>query len=95
MRPNYLAKEDFGKVPEYLSQVKEEIRRENEMIDAYVAEIARPHGSSTESAALLAMSDEERRELLGSLKAKWDSVNKRYQKQAHIVKLDTVGMIKR
>lgn len=29
---NYMKKEDFGKVPEYLKQVKEEIRRENEMV---------------------------------------------------------------
>ena len=33
---NYMGKEDFGKVPSYLTQVKEEIRRENEMIDRYV-----------------------------------------------------------
>ena len=30
---NYKQKEDFGKVPAYLAQVKEEIRRENEMIE--------------------------------------------------------------
>jgi hypothetical protein len=30
---NYMKKEDFGKVPSYLSQVKEEIRRENQMIE--------------------------------------------------------------
>eukprot|EP00605_Chrysophyceae_sp_TOSAG23-4_P002918 GSChrysophyteH1.ASY1.ANO1.3213.1 assembled CDS len=35
---NYMKKEDFGKVPEYLQEVKEEIRRENEMIDKYVKE---------------------------------------------------------
>jgi len=32
---NYTKKEDFGKVPAYLSQVKDEIRRENEMIERY------------------------------------------------------------
>ena len=32
---NYTEKEDFGKVPAYLTQVKEEIRRENEMIERY------------------------------------------------------------
>jgi hypothetical protein len=65
------------------------------MIDAYVAEIGRPQSNTSESAPLASMSDEERRDLLSALKAKWDSVNKQYQKQAHIVKLDTVGMIKR
>ncbi len=29
---NYMKKEDFGKVPAYLTQVKEEIRRENDMV---------------------------------------------------------------
>lgn len=35
--PNYMLKQDYGKVPAYLSQVKEEIRRENEMIDRCVS----------------------------------------------------------
>merc|ERR1712185_616190 len=35
---NYMKKEDFGKVPSYLLEVKEEVRRENEMIDKYVKE---------------------------------------------------------
>ncbi|KAH8095435.1 hypothetical protein JL720_2734 [Aureococcus anophagefferens] len=33
--PDYLKKADYAQVPAYLGQVKEEIRRENEMIDAY------------------------------------------------------------
>jgi hypothetical protein len=33
---NYMKKEDFGKIPAYLSQVKEEVKRENEMIERYV-----------------------------------------------------------
>merc|ERR1712028_203181 len=28
--PDYMGKQDYGKVPAYLSQVKEEIKRENE-----------------------------------------------------------------
>jgi len=35
---NYMKKEDFGKVPKYLTQVREEIRRENAMIERYVKE---------------------------------------------------------
>lgn len=90
---DYLAKADYGKVPEYLGQVKEEIRRENEMIDAYVAEIA--GGGEEEGPAMDSMSDAERVDLLKSLKAKWDSVNAKYQKMCHMVTLDTVGKIKR
>lgn len=93
--PNYLAKDDFGKVPEYLSQVKEEIRRENEMIDAYVSEMGRASGDAVEEEALVPMSDAERIDLLGALKRKWDTVNAQYQLKSHMVKLDTVGMMKR
>ncbi|CAN0488875.1 unnamed protein product, partial [Ectocarpus sp. 8 AP-2014] len=35
---NYLEKEDYGKVPRYLQQVKSEITRENAMIDTFVRE---------------------------------------------------------
>jgi len=96
---DYLNKADFGKVPEYLSQVKEEIRRENEMIDAYVAEMnGSPYGGGGGGGgdeAVSELTDEDRRALLGSLKAKWDSVNSKYQKMCHMVKLDTVGKVKR
>ena len=35
---NYMDKEDYGKVPEYLTHVKEEIQRENAMIERYIKE---------------------------------------------------------
>jgi len=91
---DYLAKADYGRVPEYLGQVKEEIRRENEMIDKYVADMGRSMGRGSEedaSAGLEVMSSEERMELLSALKKKWDAVNAKYQKICHIVKLDTTG----
>jgi hypothetical protein len=96
---NYLAKPDYGKVPEYLNQVKEEIKRENKMIDEYVAEIGRingvARGNNEEEEQMDAFSNEERTELLMALKRKWDAVNAKYQKMCHQVKLDTVGKIKR
>ena len=96
MEADYLSKADYGKVPEYLSQVKEEIRRENEMIDAYVAEMGRiQDGDDEDSTQLELMSDEERSKMLASLKRKWDSVNAKYQKMTHLVKLDTTGKIQR
>jgi hypothetical protein len=96
MEADYLSKADYGKVPEYLSQVKEEIRRENEMIDAYVAEMGRiQDGDDDDSAQMELMSDQERAEVLASLKRKWDSVNAKYQKMTHLVKLDTTGKIQR
>eukprot|EP01038_Epipyxis_sp_PR26KG_P011259 gene11259-15107_t len=90
---NYMKKEDFGKIPAYLSQVKDEIQRENEMIDRYVkeqmGEIERPPEVFEE------MTEDERSDLLSALKAKWDSVNAKYQKITHLVSLDTTGQVRR
>ena len=36
--PQYRNKVDYGKVPAYLGDVKEEISRENEMIEKYLKE---------------------------------------------------------
>lgn len=96
---NYLSKPDYGKVPEYLNQVKEEIQRENRMIDEYVAEMGRVsgvgRGNNEEEETMDAFNDNERAELLMALKKKWDSVNAKYQTMCHQVKLDTVGKVKR
>lgn len=91
--PNYLEKEDYGACPAYLQQVKEEIKRENEMIDAYVKEQMNtlPAQETTEEV----LPEEERLELIEALKIKWDAVNAKYQKMTHNVTLDTVGKIKR
>lgn len=90
---NYMKKEDFGKVPAYLTQVREEIRRENEMIDKYVKE--QMGEVEKEPEQFEEMSDEERGELIASLKAKWDDVNAKYQKITHLVQLDTTGQVRR
>ena len=90
---NYMKKEDFGKIPAYLSQVKEEIKRENDMIDRYVKEQMGEVEAAPEVYEEFA--EEERYELVRALKAKWDSVNAQYQKITHLVKLDTTGQVRR
>jgi hypothetical protein len=90
---NYLQKEDYGKVPEYLGQVREEIKRENEMIDKYVKEQMGIADEVVEE--FEEMPDGERHELIRQLKAKWDSVNAKYQKITHLVQLDTAGQVRR
>jgi len=93
MELNYMKKEDFGKVPEYLTQVKEEIRRENDMIDRYVKE---QMGEVEEAPEIYEeFPEHERQELVDALKAKWDSVNAQYQKITHLVKLDSTGQVRR
>lgn len=92
--PDYLKKADYGQTPAYLAQVQEEIRRENEMIDAYVKEqmglAQNDKDDLTEQ-----LGDDERAELVNALKTKWDAVNAKYQKMTHNVNLDTVGKVKR
>ncbi len=90
---NYMKKEDFGKVPSYLVEVKEEIRRENEMIDKYVKE-QMGHVEEVPD-RYEEISDQERTALIDALKAKWDSVNSKYQKITHLVLLDTAGQVRR
>lgn len=90
---NYLKKEDFGKVPAYLTQVKEEIRRENEMIERYVKHQMGEVEQTPET--FEAMDEYEREELLAQLKEKWEHTNAIYQKQTHLVKLDTTGQLRR
>lgn len=88
---NYLKKEDYGKVPAYLSQVKEEIRRENEMIETYIKRQERPSTDEQEGFAVL--TEAERVELIDALKAKWDTINANYQKITHLVVLDSLGQV--
>lgn len=90
---NYLKKEDYGKTPAYLTQVKEEIRRENEMIERYVKEQMGEVERTPESFEEL--TEEERLQLLDELKTKWDHVNAKYQRTTHLVKLDTTGQVRR
>lgn len=90
---NYLKKEDYGKHPAYLSQVKEDIRRESEMIQKYVKEQLGEVEAEPEQ--FEEMSEDERQELVYALKAKWDHVNSQYQKITHLVRLDTTGQLRR
>jgi hypothetical protein len=90
---NFLEKEDYGKVPQYLREVKEEIRREKEMIDKYVKE--QMGIEDTEPEQLDELSETERQALVDSLKKKWAAINQKYQLGTHLVILDTAGQVRR
>lgn len=90
----YTTKEDYGKVPAYLSQVKHEVERENEVIRTMYEERTGT-GQRMGEAQPTVLSAEEREELLRALKAKWDDVNRKYQRITHNTKLDTLGKINR
>lgn len=91
---DYMSKSDFGAVPEYLDKVKEEIRRENDMIDEYVAKQLEG-GYEINEEQFAQMDEDERRYLIDKLKTKWDAVNAQYQKTSHRVKFESKGDIQR
>lgn len=90
---NYLEKEDYGQVPEYLGHVKEEVKRENEMIEQYINE--QMGTTYKEPDRYEEMSEEEREELIYRLKMKWTEINTKYQRITHLVQLDTLGQVRR
>merc|ERR1739848_895377 len=87
---DYMAKQDYGKVPAYLSQVKEEIKRENVMIDQYVQEQMGLAGHAVEDPGV-EMDPEERTEIILALKKKWDHTNRQYQLCTHKVDFPSFG----
>lgn len=91
--PQYVKKEDYGKVPKYLNQVKDEIERENTMIEEFVRQ--NKDFMDEESGRVEPMDERERVELVNALKAKWDHVNSKYQKLCHNVVFDTLGKVRR
>lgn len=90
---NYLNKPDFGRVPEYLRSVKQEIQAEKDYINQIMAQEREEEAKSQPKMRL--MPEEERLELLENLKKKWEAINKQYQACTHIVTLDTIGKVQR
>jgi len=93
--PVYRNKVDYGKVPSYLQNVKNEIEQENSMIEEYVKRQEMEGMLASEDPLEEEITDEERDDLLDALKTKWDAVNSKYQKMCHMVKLDTIGKVRR
>ena len=92
--PRYTEREDYGKVPAYLSDVKAEIDKEKTLVEMYVAE--QSGNAQVEDKDNMEILDEgERRELIGKLKQRWDVVNASYHKMAHKAVMDTPSEMKR
>jgi len=87
---DYLNKEDYGKVPKYLTQIKKDITDEYDYIrqlqEAQMAQMG---------AATKPLEEAERVRMIEGLKAKWEAVNTEYQGQTHLTKLDTTGKMAR
>lgn len=75
---NWTQKKEYGKVPEYLSEVKAEIEGERELIQTMMD--MQEMEADADEPRYREMGDDEREDLLDALKAKWDSVNFEFQK---------------
>jgi len=90
---DYINKPDFGAVPEYLYKVKADVTAEKEAIRRMMDSEKEEEAKRQQKMRVLG--DGEKAELLGSLKKKWDSINKEYQGMTHMTALDTFTKIRR
>mmetsp|Transcript_31422 Transcript_31422/g.71519 ORF Transcript_31422/g.71519 Transcript_31422/m.71519 type:complete len:275 (-) Transcript_31422:276-1100(-) len=87
---DYLHKDDYGKVPKYLTHIKKDIDREYD----YIRQLQEQQDEAMRP-MVRQMPEDERMGLIEGLKAKWEQVNTEYQATTHLTKLDTMGKIKR
>merc|ERR1719440_709188 len=71
---DYLQKEDYGKVPKYLKNIKGDIDAEYD----YIRQLQQQEEDARNS-AVRPLQEEERLQLIAGLKAKWEAVNTEYQ----------------
>ena len=87
---DYLQKEDYGKVPKYLSSIKQDIEAEYD----YIRQLQQQQDFEN-SERQRPLNESERVTLIDGLKTRWEQVNTEYQASTHITKLDTVGKVNR
>lgn len=90
---SFLEKETYGKVPEYLQKVQEDVQREKLIIAKCINEQSTEGGAEETEYEMMGV--DERQQLINSLKKKWDEVNSHYQKICHRVNIDSMGDMKR
>jgi len=74
-----LKKKNYGKTPNYLQKIKNEIEDEYQL----VKEMQIEEDNEREKQKFL-LPDRERQELIDALKKKWEIVHKEYQEITHI-----------
>ena len=81
-----LKKKTYGRVPKYVTKIKQEIEDEYNL----VREMQIEEQEARDQQRML-MPEEERQELIAALKKKWEQTMRDYQKESHHGKLDTIG----
>ena len=90
---SFMQNESYGKVPAYLTKIKQKVERENKVVENCVKEQSQTFREEDEDFVIF--DEGERENLIDALKHKWDSVNATYQKICHRVSIDSLGDIKR
>ena len=76
---DFLKKQNYGKTPNYLQKIKNEIEDEYQLVKEM--QIEEDHEREKQKFLL---PDRERQELIDALKKKWEIVHKEYQEITHI-----------
>merc|ERR1719171_2221298 len=84
---DYLHKEDYGKVPTYLTKIKKDIQEEYE----YIRQLQEEEERQIMESQQRVLTSEEQYALIEGLKAKWEKVNTDYQATTHITLMDSIG----
>lgn len=87
---DYTKKAEYGKTPEYLKSIQQEMTREYEHIKAL-----QRMEEEEQAKEKYVLNEEEVNILREGLKKKWEMVNKEYQQITHISKINTVGLKRR
>lgn len=80
---DWIKKKDYGKTPEYIHKIKDNIDNEYKMIQNLHAE----HQMQNDC-----LSEYEVEKIREGLKNKWNEINHEYQKLTHVKLVDTVGL---
>jgi hypothetical protein len=88
----FVSRPGYGEVPKYLGTVKQEIMAEKRYIEDVLSQQQQQYDGMHQTRLL---KEDERLRLLEQLKNKWESVNVLYQTMTHLVKLDTIGKVRR
>ena len=87
---DYLKKKTYGRVPKYITKIKNEIEDEYNLVREMQIE-----EQNEKDRQKFLMPEAERQELIAALKKKWEVLHVDYQKETHHSKLDTLGKLKR
>lgn len=84
---DYLKKKTYGKVPKYITKIKNEIEDEYNLVREMQIE-----EQQEKDRQKFLMPEAERQELIAALKKKWEVLHKQFQEKTHYaMPLDTVG----